>query len=129
VDRVLAFTALTQRDIQDVFALLLAMENRLRRRRQYQLALPQHERLPLRWDHQVLAALAQNKLGGGYSAGFARQGAAKCLEVLEQLLDDLALVECPDREHAYRLGVSNRHGVMCECEPEGSDVAIAHGDL
>ena len=117
----LAFSALTERDIQSVFDLLLTMENRMRHRRRYQPALPQYERLLLVWDVKVLAALARDELGGGFSGGFARQGAAKCREVLEQTLDVLADVQCPGEQYAYRLQAAKGGGggvhVACEAAP------------
>lgn len=110
VDRVLAFSALRQADIEAIFELLLMSENKQRRKRQFQLSLPQHERLLLRWDQRVLTALAQSPLTGGYSGAFARHGAAKCLEVLEQALDDLEGVECPDQHHEYMLQAPAKAG-------------------
>lgn len=103
VDRVLAFSALTQRDLEAIFGLLLESQNQQRRRRHYQLALPRHERLLLQWDGAVLAALARDPRAGGYSGAFARHGAAKCLEVLEQALDELEAVQCGDDDHVYVL--------------------------
>ena len=129
VDRVLAFTALAQADIAHIFELLFISENGVRARKRYQLALPQHERLPLRWDVKVTRALALNKQNGGYSGGFANQGAAKCVEVFEQLLDDLISMECPDNRYAYRLRGTGSTHISIECEVVESGPAITETEF
>jgi hypothetical protein len=58
-------------------------------------SMPLHERLQLDWDEGVTSELASREMLGGYSGGFARQGASKCTEVMEQVLDLLEHVECP----------------------------------
>lgn len=57
--------------------------------------MPLQYRLPLEWDEGVTSELASRQMLGGYSGGFARQGASKCNEAVEQMLDLLESVECP----------------------------------
>lgn len=103
VDRFIAYNAMSQRDIEHVFAQLLALENRQREERRYRFGAPLHERLPIAWDHNVLTHLAQHGMVGGYSSGFARQGASKCGEVLEQVFDLFADVPCETPDGRFRL--------------------------
>lgn len=57
------------------------------------------------WDASVPAALAAHTLLGGYAAGFAMQGGSKCVEVLEQVLDELEPVQCEKDDFRYLLSV------------------------
>jgi hypothetical protein len=132
VDRFLAFGALSQDDIKAVFQLLLVSENALRAKiRQYQLALPRHERLRLLWDSSVVEALAESKMGGGYAAGYAKHGASKCLEVLEQLLDTLSETECPHDFDHYLLSRGRLTGsIRVACVSPGQTLpAVAHDEM
>lgn len=103
VDRFIAYNAMAQHDIEQVFAQLLALENRQREERRYRFSAPLHERLPIAWDRAVLTHLAQHGMVGGYSSGFARQGASKCGEVLEQVFDLFAEVPCEHIDSRFRL--------------------------
>lgn len=103
MDRFIAFNAMAATDIERVFQQLLFLENRIREERRYRFSLPLHERLPIVWDRAVLTHLAQHGMVGGYSSGFARQGASKCGEVLEQVLDLFAEVPCEHVDSRFRL--------------------------
>lgn len=93
---------MSHRDIEQVFQQLLHLENRQREERRFRF-LPLHERLPIAWDAAVLQHLAQHGMVGGYSSGFARQGASKCGEVLEQVFDLFADVPCDSADSRFRL--------------------------
>ena len=72
---------------------MLLLQDRLRNKFAY--SMPLHERLQLEWDADVTSELASRQMLGGYSGGFARQGASKCTEAVEQMIDLLETVECP----------------------------------
>ena len=66
-----------------------------RQKNSFAFSMPLHDRLQLEWDAEVTAELASRQMLGGYSGGFARQGASKCTEAVEQMIDLLETVECP----------------------------------
>lgn len=109
---------MAQRDIEQVFQQLLHLENRRREERRFRFTLPLHERLPITWDDSVLSHLAQHGMVGGYSSGFARQGASKCGEVLEQVFDLFGEVPCEDVNSRFRLA-----------QPRGRKLSAVHPDI
>lgn len=76
-----------------------------RSKNKYAYSMPLHDRLQLEWDEDVTSELASRQMLGGYSGGFARQGASKCTEAVEQMLDLLENVECPGESplQTYRI--------------------------
>lgn len=67
----------------------------VRKQNMHAYSMPLHDRLQLEWDEGVTSELASRQMLGGYSGGFARQGASKCTEAVEQMLDLLEAVQCP----------------------------------
>jgi hypothetical protein len=108
----------------------------MRENRKYAYSLPLYERLPLVWDESVTAELAAREMLGGYSGGYARQGASKCVEVVEQLLDLLEDAPCEQDslEQQFRLRKGDSHApsgsldVEVVCEPAPRSV-VAQVDL
>jgi hypothetical protein len=127
MDETVEYTPITADDIKQVFRLLLAQENMLRKRRQYQMALPRHKRLGLLWDETAVNALALDPHIGGFSAGFARLGASKCEQTLQYWLHRLEMEpQCPGDDYEYRLtGGGSKFAVQCVAKERALPHAVS----